>query len=92
MAGQWEKLKVPVRILRGTNDWIMSAFDNQMILEVLKRNGHSDHELLEYPGLDHWNTIHETAKDSFEGKEGKWDEGTILAIIEWAREMAGLQP
>ncbi|RKN83039.1 alpha/beta fold hydrolase [Ulvibacterium marinum] len=92
LAGQWEKLKVPVRILRGTNDWIMSSFDNQMILEVLKRNGHSDHKLLEYPGLDHWNTIHETAKNSFEGKEGKWDEGTILAIIEWAQEMVSLQP
>ncbi len=92
LAGQWEKLKVPVRILRGTNDWIMSAFDNQMILEVLKRNGHSDHKLLEYPGLDHWNTIHETAKDSFEGKEGKWDEGTVLVLIKWAQEMVGLQP
>lgn len=91
LAGQWENLKVPVRILRGTNDWIMSAFDNKMIVEVLQRNGHSDHKLLEYPGLDHWNTIHETARDSFEGKEGKWDEGTILVIIKWAQEMVGLQ-
>ncbi|WP_299533243.1 alpha/beta hydrolase [Ulvibacterium sp.] len=92
LAGQWEKLKVPVRILRGSNDWIMSAFDNKMILQVLKRNGHSDHALLEYPGLDHWNTIHKTSKDSFEGKAGKWDEGTVLVIIEWAQEMAGIQP
>jgi len=92
LAGQWEKLKVPVRILRGTNDWIMSAFDNHMIIEVLKRNGHTDHKLLEYPGLDHWNTIHQTAKDSFEGKAGIWDEGTVSILIEWAQELTGTSP
>ena len=90
LAGQWERVKVPVRILRGTHDWIMSAFDNKMILEVLERNGHQDHILFEYPGLDHWNTIHESPKNSFEGKPGKWDEGTIDIIVKWAREMVGL--
>ena len=92
LAAEWEKVKVPVRILRGTNDWIMSAFDNNMIIEVLKRNGHQDHILYEYPGLDHWNTIHESAKDSFEGKPGEWDEGTIDIILKWAREISGLDP
>ena len=90
LAGQWEKVKVPVRILRGTNDWIMSAHDNHMIIQVLEKNGHKDHLLHEYPGLDHWNTIHETPKNSFEGKPGKWDEGTINIVIEWAREIVGL--
>ncbi|MEM8762308.1 MAG: alpha/beta hydrolase [Bacteroidota bacterium] len=92
LAGAWEKVTVPVRILRGTNDWIMSAFDNKMIIEVLARNDHKDHELYEYPGLDHWNTIHESPKDSFEGKPGKWDSGTIDLIIGWAQQMAGLSP
>ncbi|MBO0321169.1 alpha/beta hydrolase [Muricauda sp. CAU 1633] len=92
LAGQWEKIKAPVRILRGANDWIMSAFDNEMIIEVLKRNRHQDHILHEYPGLDHWNTIHEKAKDSYEGKPGTWDEGTINLIIRWAQDMVGLQP
>ncbi|WP_431124928.1 serine aminopeptidase domain-containing protein [Flagellimonas flava] len=92
LAGQWEKVKVPVRILRGSNDWIMSSFDNQMIIDVLKRNGHKDHILYEYPGLDHWNTIHENPKNSFEGKPGKWDEGTINLIVNWAREIVGLAP
>ncbi len=92
LAGEWEKLKVPVRILRGTNDWIMSSFDNEMIINVLKRNGHADHLLYEYPGLDHWNTIHENPKDSFEGKPGKWDPGTIDLIVSWAQEMTGIGP
>lgn len=92
LAGAWEKIKVPVRILRGSNDWIMSEFDNKMIVQVLARNGHTDFLLHEYPGLDHWNTIHESAKNSYDGKPGVWDPGTIDLIIGWARQMVGLQP
>jgi len=90
LAGEWEKVKVPVRIMRGTNDWIMSSFDNKMIIEVLKKNGHKDHILYEYPGLDHWNTIHKTPKDSFEGNAGKWEDNISMQIVNWARELAGL--
>lgn len=89
LAGEWEKVNVPVRILRGTNDWIMSAEDNHMIIDVLEANGHSDHLLFEYPGLDHWNTIHASAKDSYKGEPGTWDGETVNLIISWAREIVG---
>jgi pimeloyl-ACP methyl ester carboxylesterase len=88
LAGEWEKVQVPVRILRGTNDWIMTADDNEMIVEVLQRNGHQDHVLYEYPGLDHWNTIHEKAKDSYEGKAGVWDDEMVHLLVRWAGELA----
>ncbi|MEM7550790.1 MAG: alpha/beta fold hydrolase [Bacteroidota bacterium] len=87
LAGEWEKLKVPVRILYGTNDWIMSEFDNHMIMKVLEKAGHKDYELKIYPGLDHWNTIHESPENSFNGITGKWDPAVPELIIEWAREM-----
>ena len=87
LAGEWQQLKVPVRILYGSNDWIMSEFDNQMIMSVLDRAGHEDHELVIYPGLDHWNTIHTSAKNSFEGKPGQWDPKVPELIIGWAKEM-----
>ncbi len=88
LAGAWESVKVPVRVLYGSNDWIMSEFDNRMIMDVLDRNGHEDHELLIYPGLDHWNTIHEKPEYSFLGKPGKWDPKVPEIIIGWAQEMA----
>lgn len=87
LASAWEKVNVPVRILYGSNDWIMSEFDNKMIIDVLDRNGHEDHELLIYPGLDHWNTIHVKPEDSFLGKPGKWDPKVPEIIIGWAKEM-----
>ncbi|WP_353778046.1 PDZ domain-containing protein [Winogradskyella sp. 3972H.M.0a.05] len=91
LAGEWEKIKAPVRIMRGTNDWIMSSFDNKMIVDVLKKNGHTDHVLYEYPGLDHWNTIHKTPKDSFVGNPGEWEDDISMIIVNWARELAGLE-
>ncbi len=87
LASSWEKVKVPVRILYGSNDWIMSEFDNHMIIQVLERVKHKDHELYIYPGLDHWNTIHESPDDSFNFKPGKWDPELPKLVIRWTKEM-----
>ncbi len=87
LASAWEKVKVPVRILYGENDWIMSEFDNHMIIDVLNRVSHDDHELYIYPGLDHWNTIHESPDDSFNFKTGKWDPKLPELVINWAKGM-----
>ena len=91
LAGEWEKAQVPVRIMRGTNDWIMSSFDNNMIIDVLKKSGHQDHILYEYEGLDHWNTLHDSPKKSFEGKPGRWEDNISQIIVEWAREIVNLK-
>ncbi|MFY0627703.1 MAG: alpha/beta hydrolase [Reichenbachiella sp.] len=87
LAKEWENLKAPIRILYGTNDWIMSKSDNYMIIDMLDNVGHQDHQLHLYPGLDHWNTIHISPKDSFQGKPGKWDPKVPELIISWAKEM-----
>ena len=87
LAGEWEKIKVPVRILYGMNDWIMSEFDNDMIIKVLEKAGHQDHVLHKYPGLDHWNTIHEKPSDSFFGKPGQWDPKMPELVIGWFKEL-----
>ncbi|MEP1306451.1 MAG: alpha/beta hydrolase [Balneola sp.] len=86
-AKEWETIKVPVRIRWGTNDWIMSEFDNDMIIEVLKSSGHEDHELYKYPGLDHWSTIHPDYSSSFNFKPGAWEEMISQQIIDWAWEI-----
>ena len=90
-AKSWQEISVPVRIIRGTNDWIMSDDDNDMIISILEESGHKDHVLYRYEGLDHWNTIHEKAIDSFQGKEGKWEDRISGIVIEYARELAGLE-
>ena len=65
----------------------MSEFDNHMIMKVLDRSGHKDHQLVIYPGLDHWNTIHSSPDNSFHGQPGEWDEKVPEMIVQWAQEM-----
>ncbi len=88
-AKEWESLKAPIRIRWGTNDWIMSELDNDMIINVLDRNKHADHKLHKYPGLDHWSTIHESELNSFTGKPGIWEDRISQQVIDWANEIVG---
>lgn len=86
-SGEWQKLSVPVKIRWGTNDWIMSEADNDMIKQTLQAANNKHVELHKYPGLDHWSTIHTSAKDSFLGKPGVWDDNIGLQIVNWAKAM-----
>jgi pimeloyl-ACP methyl ester carboxylesterase len=87
IAGNWASLKAPVRIRWGTNDWIMSEYDNDIIIGMLKDAGHTNAKLYKYPGLDHWSTVHKTAKDSFTGTPGKWEDRISHQLIDWAKEL-----
>lgn len=86
-AGYWEKLSVPVRIRWGTNDWIMSQADNDMILDRLTTAGNTNVALYKYPGLDHWDTVHTSAENSFNGKPGEWQDKISAQIVDWAKEI-----
>ncbi len=86
-AKEWENIKVPVRIRYGTNDWIMTENDNDMIISVLKNSGNKNHKLYKYKDLDHWSTIHPDYKSSFTFKLGKWESKISQQIIDWAWEI-----
>jgi pimeloyl-ACP methyl ester carboxylesterase len=86
-AGQWQKITAPVRVRWGTNDWIMSESDNDMIEGILKQNKHSNFEVYKFSGMDHWSTIHASAENSFKGKKGKWEDRISQQIIDWAIEI-----
>lgn len=86
-AGEWAKVKVPVRIRWGSNDWIMSEADNHMIVQALTSAGNNDVEFYNYPGLDHWSTIHASATDSFNFKPGKWEDNISQQIVDWAKQL-----
>jgi pimeloyl-ACP methyl ester carboxylesterase len=83
VAGAWAQLQVPARIRWGTHDWIMSEADNDLIIEILQTAGHQDHVLYKHPGLDHWQTIHESPQNSFDGKPGESDPAVSGVILDW---------
>jgi hypothetical protein len=40
-----------------------------------------------YPGLNHWDTVHQSALDSFGGKSGRWETKIAQQIVDWAKEL-----
>jgi pimeloyl-ACP methyl ester carboxylesterase len=90
IAGEWSKVVVPVRIRYGENDWIMSKSDNRMIVDALSRNGNNDVELMIYPKLDHWSTLHDTPAHSFNGEQGEWEDNIALMLVNWINELNGV--
>ncbi|KZS40878.1 hypothetical protein AWE51_24710 [Aquimarina aggregata] len=86
-AAEWERVKVPVRIRWGTNDWIMTENDNDMIIHLLEKSNHTDYQLYKYPKLDHWSTIHPDYSSSFNFKPGQWEDKISQQIIDWAWEI-----
>ncbi|WP_417462066.1 PDZ domain-containing protein [Kordiimonas sp.] len=87
VAGNWQKLRAPVRIRWGTNDWIMSEYDNDIIMEVLRKASHTNAQLYKFPGMDHWATIHESPENSFNGKPGVWEDRISGQLIDWVKEL-----
>ncbi len=86
-AKHWENIKVPIRIRWGTNDWIMTEHDNDMIIDVLKSKGHKNHKLYKYKNLDHWSTIHPNYANSYNFEPGTWEDKISQQIIDWAWEI-----
>jgi len=86
-AKNWEDVKVPLRVRWGTNDWIMTENDNDMIMAILDANKHKNHKFYKYKGLDHWSTIHPDYSSSFNFKPGKWEDKISQQIIDWSWEI-----
>lgn len=86
-AGEWSKVRSPVRIRYGENDWIMSKSDNEMIVDLLSQNGNQNVSLMIYPKLDHWSTLHNSRSDSFNGQQGQWEDRIALLLVDWANEL-----
>lgn len=87
-AKAWENIQVPVRIQRGSFDWIMTAEDNHMIIDILERSGHQDHRLKIVPGMDHNAHIFESQQQAFDDYwSGRYDPANTIQIITWFKEM-----
>ena len=86
-AGNWQRLKAPARIRWGTNDWIMSEYDIDMIGEVLSAAGNTNVVISKVVGMDHWDAFHKSAEDSFNGEKGVWKTSIPQQLIDWAKEL-----
>ncbi len=65
IEGAWQKVQVPVLIVYGENDWIMSEKDHLRIAEIVNNNKDGLATFRKIPGLDHSLNLFKSQLDSF---------------------------
>src|SRR5262249_51491157 len=83
VAAAWKKVQVPVLVLYGEYDWIMSRSAQERILEIVnaRRRGRARLELL--PRTDHNLDVYPSRLDAFHGRGGCFDEALVGRVIDW---------
>jgi pimeloyl-ACP methyl ester carboxylesterase len=81
----WEKIKVPVLLHYGTNDWIMTEEDNEILVRLLKKSN-ANVSYLPSEGMDHNYFIFPDREAAFKNYwSGKPAADLSTKIIEWIR-------
>jgi pimeloyl-ACP methyl ester carboxylesterase len=84
LAAAWEKVDVPVLVIYGEYDWIMSRFDHESIAEIVNHNRPGHARFVAIPKMDHGFTIQENMQGSFNNfGGGRFDESLVTLILNW---------
>ncbi len=83
IEGAWNKVNVPVLIVFGENDWIMSLTDHTRIAEIVNNNHPGNATLEVMKGLGHNLDRYPSMKDSFTGTGRVVDGGANQVFLKW---------
>lgn len=75
----WSKVHVPVLVLYGEFDWIMSLKDHQMIAELVN----NEVKLIVLPKTSHLLTIHPSKLDAFQETQGEINIDVYQRMVKW---------
>ena len=68
----WSAVNVPVLVLRGSSDSIMSYNDSIAVVDIVNRNTPSRAEFVQVPNADHLLSVHGKLADSVVPKMLEW--------------------
>lgn len=85
----WEKINVPVLVLYGEYDWIMSRADHELIANIVNRKNSGKAKLVILPKTDHSLDVYESREKAFRSEGGKFDESVVQLMLDWLKQNAG---
>jgi len=86
LAAAWARVKVPVLVLHGQFDWIMSRDDHELIARYVNANRPGVARFVEIPEMGHTFQHYLSFEDAFHGKEATFDPKTIQLVIDWLKQ------
>ena len=85
----WSKVDVPVLVVYGEFDWIMSREDHGMIVEIVNRRRPGTARLEVIPRMHHSFFVHDTREQSFRDyASGRFDPKVLAVMVSWLRGLA----
>jgi pimeloyl-ACP methyl ester carboxylesterase len=82
----WDSLDVPVLVLYGEYDWIMSRRDHERIAAIVNRRHPGSAELVVLARTSHNLDVHPSAAKAFAGEDGAYDPVVAETILRWLEE------
>lgn len=87
LAAAWSRVKVPVYVLRGAFDWIMTRDDSELIASYVNSNGDLA-QFCEIPQTGHTFQHYLNLTDAFKGKSAPFDPKNIRLVADWLSNQA----
>jgi pimeloyl-ACP methyl ester carboxylesterase len=79
----WAQVKVPVLVLYGEYDWIMSRADHEKIVRLVNQNQPGLAELMIVPKADHNLSVFENPQQAFDGTDAKLPAQLTGIVENW---------
>jgi pimeloyl-ACP methyl ester carboxylesterase len=86
VEGAWAQINVPVLVVHGEYDWIMSRAEADHVLEIVNARHAGRATLAWLPRTDHNLEMFATPLDAYNGQAGQFDPAVIDRVAEWLRE------
>jgi len=85
VEGAWGEVAVPTLAIRGEYDWIMGPEESERAVAILRAREPSLVTYVVRPGMNHHFFVYGDAKQAFEEKGGRFDEGAARLLADWLR-------
>lgn len=82
----WSRVSVPVLLVHGEYDHLMSAEDPQLVARMLNEKRAGQVTLLLAPKMDHHFDRYADAKAAFAEEGGSFDRATVEQMLVWVRQ------
>lgn len=84
----WSTVKVPVLLVRGSYDWIMSQNDVSALERAVNRGAPGKATMLVRPRMDHFLILHESYNAVMKDNSNTFDDGMVTEILAWLRRFS----
>ena len=82
----WAQVEVPVLVLHGEYDWIMSRAEADHVAEIVNVRHPGLATLAMLPRTDHNLTVYATALDAYRDQGGRFDPQALERVLAWLKQ------